>query len=670
MDPQTLMLLSAVLFVISIVGAYFSRTKASPTPASGLKRKEDTPAGAAASKAPKTESEFSKSIRIFYGTQTGTAEIFAKELGDLLKKTFEAKITITDFEDVELDSAQDDLQTPDASLVLCSTYGDGEPPDTCLPFFEWLQKKTEQEEEEGLSEMKFGVFALGNTQYEHFNNSGKNLDKFFAKLGAERIIDLGLGDDNEDIEEDFNKWKATVIPALASSGIVKLPGVGVDEASAPDTVVKAYVVETLEGAQGIAFPEVNVSKTKGYDAHNPFKATLSARRELHTSMSERSCLHVEVDLDGSQLSYETGDHLGIFPENDADLVKKMAARLEVDGEMMISVHDPAKSSKGGALKAVGEPNPLGHVGPLSVATALARYCDLLTPLRKPALTALAAFTSDAAQKEELERMAGPDGKTAYADWMMKPYRSVLEVLEAFPTCKPPLGAFFCSVVPRLQVRYYSISSSPRVAPSSPHCTVAVVAGATGTGRMHRGVASTWLGGLEVGKNLQVPAFVRKSSFRLPVDPTVPIVMVGPGTGLAPFRGFIQERMALKAEGAELGPALLFFGCRSKTVDFIYERELHEAEAAGVMRLDVAFSREGGAKVYVQHRIAQRGEEVYKLLKTSSGHFYICGDAKNMAKDVHKALLDLLSAEGGLSGVDAEKYVQEMTASGRYSRDVW
>ena len=231
-----------------------------------------------------------------------------------------------------------------------------------------------------------------------------------------------------------------------------------------------------------------------------------------------------------------------------------------------------------------------------------------------------------------------------------------------------MGLFFAHVAPPLRPRYYSISSSPLRHAAAAHVTAAVVDESTSTGRRHLGVATSMLAQLPAGARL--PAFIRKSSFRLPADPKTPVVMVGPGTGLAPFRGFLQQRRALRDGGAALGPALLFFGCRDPDKDYIYRDELRAARDDGVVTvLATAFSRVTASKEYVQHRMREHQCDVFEALQ-AGGTLYVCGDAKHMARDVHKAMLEIAAGCNGWKGHEAEEWLAQLQREGRYLQDVW
>jgi NADPH-ferrihemoprotein reductase len=601
---------------------------------------------------------------ILFGTQTGTAERFAKSLKSQLESKYGAH-TAFDVVDIEHYDAPTRLIKEKLVFFLMATYGDGEPTDDAAAFYNWVTSEAE-DQDVSLDGVSFGVFGLGNRQYEHFCAVGKHVHKALQKLGAEAVVRLGMGDDDVDIDEDFDAWSSDVFAALAGSPLLKAGG----EATRTAASIAAYLVQEIVDAPSYA---VDVIQDGAGTSHlNPHLATITAVRELHSCDSDRSCVHVEVDISGCTATYEAGDHVAVLAENSPDVVATTAAALGASLDACFELSLPPGNHDG-----LSEP----PTGPMTLRRALARYADLSSPPSKAALAALAAFAKDHTEAARLSELASISGRDAFHSYIVTSKRSLLEVLQEFPSARPSIGAFFAVIAPRLQPRFYSISSSPALHPRSVHITCAVVKERMPTGRMHEGVASTWLARAQPGD--KVPVFLRHSAFKLPRDPATPIVMVGPGTGLAPFRGFVQERQAAaSATGrrgatpkAGLGPAILFFGCRRRDHDYIYREELEAAVKSGVLtELHLAFSREGAAKDYVQHRMLTAAKDIWPLLAPApagrGGWLYVCGDAKNMAKDVHSALHDIVRAATGCGPDEAEKAVKVLADGGRYHKDVW
>lgn len=634
-----------------------------------------------------------KRVMVLFGTQTGTAEGFAKTVGEEARNRYQGQVLVPVIkldEYAETDSEfQKRLQSESFVIFIMATYGDGEPTDDSVAFYRWLNSQSESEdgENEFLSGLSYAVFGLGNRQYEHFNVVGKGTDKQLSKLGAKRLLEVGLGDDDQCIEDDFVQWKQNLWHVLDS--LVQEEGREVvDEQDFP-AAIPEYQVEILQ-KDITEVVEANVSHSnlrrnmskKGAGADLPlFRATISVRKELHSSLSDRSCVHIELDISESGLKYETGDHVALYAQNSPENVEKAAELLGLPPTTVFSLKKKdgslTESSHGDTL--LPDPFP----GPCTLETALSSFADLLNSPKKTALLALAAHATNSEEAEKLRFLASPAGKEEYQKWIADSHRSLLEVMASYPSSHPPLGVFFASIAPRLQPRFYSISSSPRLAGESIHVTCAVVEETTPGGRLHRGVCSTWL---KFSTPLSLappgcppsyaPLYVRSSEFRLPSDPLTPLIMVGPGTGLAPFRGFLQERLALKREGKELGSAILFFGCRHSQKDFIYKEELEEFVREGVLsELHTAFSREGGGvegareKKYVQHLMQAQAVKVWRLL-SEGGHLYVCGDAKAMAKDVHRTLHTIVQKQECVSGTQAEAIVKKLQDEKRYMRDVW
>jgi sulfite reductase (NADPH) flavoprotein alpha-component len=455
-----------------------------------------------------------------------------------------------------------------------------------------------------LEHLSFAVLALGDTSYELFCNAGKLLDERLEALGATRLADRV--DVDGFYEQPAAAWTTDVVKLLAA-----------------DLAGDGAVVETAPAA-----PSPEHSERQSRERHHQFDARIVVNQLLTSPDSDKEVRHYEVEFTGSGSSYQTGDSIAVHATNDRALVASVLAELGV-----------------GPDYEVGE-----HGAPLSVL--LTEQLEIRAPSRAlQALVANRTHDPEATAALSGEATVGP-GSWLYGKDVLDLIRLAdLTVDEVVDTLRP------------LQFRDYSIASSPAVHPARVHLTVATVRYTAGE-RSHGGVASTFL----ADRGEMVRVHLRpNNSFRLPA-PHVPIIMIGPGTGIAPFRGFLQERETTGASGR----SWLFFGDRRRATDFLYGDELTRFVESGTLtRLDLAFSRDGvdGAKTYVQHRMWEQAGELYGWLQDGA-HVYVCGDEKRMAKDVDKALHDIVATAGGMDAAAAHAYVNELIKNHRYVRDVY
>jgi sulfite reductase (NADPH) flavoprotein alpha-component len=374
----------------------------------------------------------------------------------------------------------------------------------------------------------------------------------------------------------------------------------------------------------------------GYGRDVPVAARLVSSRLLTVAGADKETRHVVIDLAASGLRYEPGDSLGIWPQNNPDEVELLIAILRAKGSEAVTLAD-------GAV--------------VSAREALARECDLRRPTE--ALYALlAGEASDDADRARLARLAQDDAQAETLG-----VHDVLDAIVEFPSARPRIGEFVAALG-RMQPRMYSIASSQRKHATEAHLTVGVL-GYEMHDRSYQGTGSSFLGEhLRPGRPLSV--FVQRSHFRLPADAAAPVIMVGPGTGIAPFRAFLHEREAAQASGRNW----LFFGNQRREVDFLYRDELEDLAARRVLtRMDLAFSRDQANKVYVQHKMLEAAQELWRWL-ANGACLYVCGDAKRMAGDVEAALRQIATEQGGMDAAAAKRFFADLARQGRYQRDVY
>ena len=379
-----------------------------------------------------------------------------------------------------------------------------------------------------------------------------------------------------------------------------------------------------------------VANEGGYSKKNPFPSTLKQRRLLNKPGSTKEVQHLELCLTGSGLEYRPGDSLAIIPTNSDRLVADVMEAGGLDADVRVELANGNSAPLGQALK-----NEFGVSG-----------------LTKSVLKKYNQF----AQSDKIEALLDPENAAGLKEYLWG--REVVDLLSDFPVAGMTAGDF-CSVLRKITPRLYSIASSPLAHPGEVHLTIAVLRYQS-HGRDREGVCSTYAAE-RVGVGETMPVFLHHDKhFKLPEDGNTPIIMVGPGTGIAPFRAFVEERAATGADGR----SWLFFGDRNRETDFLYGEEFERYHADGKLtRIDLAFSRDQEEKVYVQHRMLENGAELYAWLNDGA-MFYVCGDASRMAGDVHEALITIAEREGGQSREAAEAWLKQLQDDRRYLRDVY
>lgn len=568
-------------------------------------------------------------LTVLFGSNMGTAEELARSIAeDAEAAGFATTLS-------SLDDMAGKLPTEGAVAIVCASYNGG-PPDNAGQFIKVLQ----QAPADALKGVCFTVFGCGNRDWAStYQSIPRQIDELMAARGAERIHARGEGDAREDLDGNFQDWYEPMLPAVADKLGIKL------------NLEATAAQEPLYHVQSVDKPPTN--PIIGGLVALPMQVL--ANRELqNTATSGRSTRHIEVLLpDGA--SYRAGDHLSIVPQNGAVLVERAVRRFGFapGAHVLLTVPEGRRAAL-----------PVGEA--ISVHRLLSDYLELQLPATRKQLQTMAQNTRCPFTRPKLELLLEEDH---FRGEILGRRKSVLDLLEEYPACELPFAAFI-EMMPLMTPRYYSISSSPIADGTRCSVTVAVVEGPARSGSgVYHGVCSSHLSRQAAGSTVQ--AFVKetKVGFRLPVDPAAPIVMIGPGTGLAPFRGFLRERMALKAQGRRLGPAMLFFGCRHPDQDFIYADEMKEHAAAGIIDLHVAFSRHDGKKTYVQDLLKEEAAALWPLIEQGA-ILYVCGDGGRMEPDVKRALVAMYRDRTGNDEVAGEAWMAKLAADGRYVLDVW
>ncbi|MDW3992632.1 assimilatory sulfite reductase (NADPH) flavoprotein subunit [Staphylococcus saprophyticus] len=488
-------------------------------------------------------------------------------------------------------------------FVITATHGEGDPPDNALTFHEFIHSRKAPK----LENVRFSVLALGDESYEYFCQTGKDFDAKLLELGAERLTD------RQDCDLDFDdlaeKWMNKNIEILKQS--------------------------TGHGSTVTSTETVQSAKEKRYSKSNPYKAEVLENINLNGRGSNKEVRHVELLLDNYGESFEPGDCVVVLPQNEPEIVTLLIETLGWDKDIEIPINDDGDT--------------------LPLEKALTEHFEI-TKLTKPLLQKAAELFGNT---ELLSQIDNAEWIQQYVDG-----RDVIDLLIEFPTSELKPETFY-KLLRKLPAREYSIASSYEATPDEVHITVGAVRYEAHE-RTRKGVCSVQLAErIQPGDTL--PIYLKKNpNFKFPFDEETPVIMIGPGTGVAPFRAYMQEREELGLSGN----TWLFFGEQYFTTDFLYQTEWQAwLKDETLAKLDLAFSRDTEEKIYVQHRIAQQSELFYQWLQDGAA-IYVCGDEKHMAKDVHDTIRSVIEQEGDMSEADAEAYLTQMKQEKRYQRDVY
>ncbi|MBP1989915.1 bifunctional cytochrome P450/NADPH--P450 reductase [Paenibacillus eucommiae] len=566
-------------------------------------------------------------LLVLYGSNLGTAEGIARELADTARfQGFNSEVA-------PLDAYVGKLPKEGAVFIVTASYN-GKPPGNASAFVEWLDKLEPGE----LTGVRYTVFGCGDHNWAStYQEIPKFIDRQLTAKGAERLSPPGEGDASGDFEKELEVWRERMWPDVMNFLNLKF-----SEQAAQDR--SSLSVQFVSGL-------VDNPLAENYDA---FLCGVKENREL-TPRSERSTRHIVVSLPEG-ISYKEGDHLGVLPQNNQMLVDRVLRRFKLDGNDHLIIHATGRSAAH---------LPLGK--PVSLADLLSHSVELQEPATRAQLRELAKSTVCPPHRQELESLLQED---TYKTEVLQKRVSMLDLLEKYEACEIAFELYL-ELLPPLKPRYYSISSSPRQHADHASITVRVVKSPAWNGRgEYRGVASNYLA--ECGTGVSIATFIRtpETGFQLPDQPETPIIMVGPGTGVAPFLGFLQARKVWKEEGKRLGEAHLYFGCRNPDEDFLYQDELEAYQQDGLLTLYTAFSRSGeNPKTYVQDLMLQNAKEWIRLLD-QGGKLYICGDGSRMTPAVEHVLWSAYGDAHGITEEESRAWLAQLERNQRYVKDVW
>lgn len=673
--------LYVIVTLVVAVAAYFAKNQF-------LSKPQDTGflsndgAGGSSRNILETLKKNNKNTLLLFGSQTGTAEDYANKLSRELHSRFGLNTMVADFADYDFDNFGD---ITDDILVffIVATYGEGEPTDNADEFHTWLT-----DEADTLSTLRFTVFGLGNSTYEFYNAIGRKFDQLLEEKGGERFAEYGEGDDGTGtLDEDFLSWKDGVFDSLKNNlnyeekELKYEPNVKLTERD--DLTVDDSNVSLGEpNKKYINSQGVDLSKGP-FDHTHPYLAKITKTKELFNS-KDRNCVHVEFDISDSNLKYSTGDHLAVWPSNSDENIKQFLKCFGLEDKENTVIE----------LKALDSTYSIPFPSPITYGAVIRHHLEISGPISRQLFLSIAGFAPNEETKATLTRIG--NDKQEFASTITRRKFNIADALLFASKGKAWVDVpfeFIIENVQHLTPRYYSISSSSLSEKQLINITAVVEAEVESDGRAVTGVVTNLLKNIEIEQNntnetpvvhydlngprnkfskFKLPLHVRRSNFKLPKNTTTPVILIGPGTGVAPLRGFVRERVQQVKNGVNVGKTILFYGCRNEHDDFLYKQEWSEYASVLGDKFEMfnAFSRQDPSKkVYVQDKIVENYKIVNELLNNGAT-IYVCGDASRMARDVQAAIAKIVAKDRDISQESATELVKSWKVQNRYQEDVW
>ncbi|KAI3712928.1 hypothetical protein L1987_71498 [Smallanthus sonchifolius] len=627
----------------------------------------------------KSTMEKTRPLLILYATETGNALDAAERLGREAERRG-CPVHILSLDEFDPSS----LPCEKFVIFVVSTTGQGDTPNSMKAFWTFLLQRSLSRQ--WLEKTRYAVFGLGDSGYQKYNFVAKKLEKRLADLGGTAINEKGLGDDQHPsgYEGALDPWMSSLWTTLYNENPLFFPK-GLDISASgikmlhPPKVDITYLdshevhpqssaeIDLKSFEKEIVRSRTMLSGNKSSDKSKPDCFLKMVKNQL---ISRPGCgkdvRHFEFEALSSTIKYEVGDVVEILPGQNPEAIDAFIMRCNLNPESYIIVKHRSSDD-------------FPEDGVTNVPINLKRYIELTMDIasaspRRYFFEVMSFYASAQHEKERLEYFASPEGRDDLYQYNQKERRTVLEVLEDFPSVNMPFE-WLVELIPPLKTRAFSISSSILAHPNQVHLTVSVVSWTTPFKRKRTGLCSSWLASLDPNQRVCIPAWFHKGSLPAP-EPSLPLILIGPGTGCAPFRGFVEERALMESNPAPTSPILFFFGCRNEENDFLYKdfwalhsqkgKVLSEEKSGGFY---VAFSRDQPQKVYVQHKMREQSAKVWDLLSKGAA-VYVAGSSNNMPADVLAAFEDIVAEEGGVSREAAVRWLRMLEKGGKYHVEAW